>query len=169
VEPPAALAASSTPGTDPGSTRPANEHGTGLIGSLAGFAAFIVLVLLAGQVLFDLYARSAVTAAAFDAARRVAGFDIATLPPDQLSQAEADAVTQARATLGRYGAAATFTWTLTPTTVALRVQMTNPSLVPAGFGHPLGIDTIDRSVRVQAERLVCPVGDPCVVSTGPSP
>jgi hypothetical protein len=126
-----------------------------------------VLLLLASQVLFDLYARSAVTAAAFDAARRVAGFDIATLPADQLSQAEADAEAQARVTLGRYGTSANFVWTLTPTVVALRVEVANPSLVPSGLARPLGIDTIDRTVRVRAERLVCPVAAPCATGTSP--
>jgi hypothetical protein len=58
------------------------ETGTGLVGSVAGFAVFLVLLLLAAQVMFDLYARSAVTAAAFDAATKVAGYDVATLPPD---------------------------------------------------------------------------------------
>ena len=32
-----------------------SEEGTGLIGTLAGFAVFIVLLLLAVQVVFDLY------------------------------------------------------------------------------------------------------------------
>ena len=50
----------------------------------------ILLVLLAVQVLFDLYARSAVTAAAFDAARVVAGSDAGGTPRSQ-SQAELDA------------------------------------------------------------------------------
>ena len=137
------------------------EAGTGVIGTITGFAVFLVLLLVAVQVLFDLYARSAVTAAAFDAARRVAGYDVATLPPDQLAQAELDAQAQARQTLGRYGRDVSFTWTLTATDVKLRVQVTNPTVVPLGLARPMGIDTIDRTVRVHAERPVCLAGAPC--------
>ena len=139
----------------------APEAGTGLIGSIMGFAVFLVLLLVAAQVLFDLYARSALTAAAFDAARRVAGYDIATLPPDQLAVAEAAAETQAREILGRYGRDVRFTWTFTPTDVRLRVQIANPSVVPLALARPMGIDTIDRTVRVHGERLVCQTGTAC--------
>lgn len=45
------------------------EAGTGLLGTLVGVTIFLVLALLAVQVLFDLYARSALSAAIFDAAR----------------------------------------------------------------------------------------------------
>ena len=143
-----------------------SQAGTGLIGSLTGFVTFIVLLLLAVQVLFDLYARSAVTAAAFDAARRVAGFEVATLPADELAAAESDAEGRARRTLGRYGGDARFTWTLTSTEVALRVRIVNPSLVPSGLGRPFGLDTIDRTVRVHAEHLICPTPSPCSVGIG---
>src|SRR5260370_32282159 len=84
--------------SDPTPTLP-SERGTGVIGTMIGFAVFLVLLLVAVQVLFDLYARSAATAAAFDAARTAAGYDVATLPQDQLIQAEADAEAQARLTL----------------------------------------------------------------------
>jgi hypothetical protein len=135
--------------------RCADEAGTGLIGSLAGFVVFVVLLLVAVQVLFDLYARSAVTAAAFDAARRVAGYDLVTLPADQLAQAEAGAEAQARQTLGRYGSDVIFTWTLTANEVELRVQTVNERLLPETMARSIGIDRIDRTVRVRAERLVC--------------
>jgi hypothetical protein len=137
------------------------ERGTGVIGTVIGFAVFLVLLLVAVQVLFDLYARSALTAAAFDAARRVAGYDLATLPTDQLTLAEADAESQARQSLGRYGRDVSFTWTLTPTDVELRVRIVNSSVVPNQLAAPMGIDVIDRTVRVHAERLICPTNAPC--------
>jgi hypothetical protein len=140
---------------------PGREVGTGVIGTMIGFAVFLVLLLVAVQVLFDLYARSAATAVAFDAARRVAGYDLATLPQDQLMQAEADAEAQARQTLGRYGRDVSFTWTLTPTDVELRVRIANSTVVPTQLAGPMGIDTIDRTVRVHAERLVCSAGQAC--------
>lgn len=138
-----------------------SETGTGLIASLSGLTAFIILLLIAVQVMFDLYARSAITAAAFEAAKQVAGFNIANLPPDQLAIAESAAEAQARQTLGHYGNTATFTWTITAASVALRVQVTNESLVPAGLGRVLGIDAIDRTVRVQPERLICVTSSAC--------
>ena len=141
--------------------RRACEAGTGLIGSLAGFLVFIVLLLVAVQVLFDLYARSAATAAAFDAARRVAGYDLVTLPAEQIAQAEAGAETQARQTLGRYGREVVFTWTVTATLVELRIQAVNQRVLPATLARSIGIDRIDRTVRVRAERLVCPSAAPC--------
>ena len=142
---------------------PGREAGTGVIGPVMGFAVFLVLLLVAVQVIFDLYARSAATAVAFDAARRVAGYDVATLPQDQLNQAEADAETQARQALGRYGHDVAFTWTLTPTEVELRVRIVNSTVVPTQLAAPMGIDTIDRTVRVHAERLVCTAAAPCGV------
>lgn len=151
------------PGAD-GRRADGREIGTGLIGSLAGVTVFLVLMLLAVQVLFDLYARSAVSAAAFDAARRVAGYDLASLPPDQLLLAEAGAEARARQVLGRYGARTRFSWTLTPTDVELRVRVVNPSLLPPRLAGALSIDAIDRTVRVRAERLVCPSAEPCRAS-----
>jgi hypothetical protein len=132
-----------------------------LIASLAGFTVFVVLLLVAVQVLFDLYARSAVTAAGFEAARRVAGYDVATLPANELARAEAEAEAQARRTLGRYGAGAKFNWALSQTDVAVRVRVLNTSLVPTGLARAMGIDTIDRTVHVHAERFVCPGSSTC--------
>jgi hypothetical protein len=155
--------------TEPGRQR-ADEAGTGLVGSLAGFMVFVVLLLVAAQVLFDLYARSAVTAAAFDAARRVAGYDLVTLPADQIIEAEAAAEMQARQTLGRYGREVLFTWTLTSSVVELRIQAVNQRLLPATLARSIGIDRIDRTVRVRAERLVCASAAPCrSVPTAASP
>jgi hypothetical protein len=143
------------------------EAGTGLIASAAGLLVFLLLMLLAVQVLFDLYARSAVTAAAFDAARRVAGYEIATLPPEQLATAEADAEAQARNVLGRYAAETTFRWDVTATDVALRVMVRNRSVLPAALTRAMNIDTIDRTVQVHSETLICTASTPCHAETSP--
>jgi hypothetical protein len=45
------------------------DAGTGMVGTLSGFGAFMGFLLLATQLLVHLYASSAVTAAAYDAAR----------------------------------------------------------------------------------------------------
>ncbi len=108
----------------------------------------LLLVLLAVQVLFDLYARSAVTAAAFDAARVVAGSDAGGTPTSQ-GQAELDA----RRELGAYGERATFDWAVDAEEVRLVVRVRNPSVLPALVASPLGLDTVDRSVVVRRERV----------------
>ena len=129
---------------------PESERGVGLIGTLAGTTAFLVLLLFAAQLLLNLYAVSTVTAAAFDAARVVAGEDGG--PP-----AELEAERQARQLLGRVGEEATFTWSYVdtdgrpgPEHVALRVQADSPSrLLP----HvPLPFQQVDRTVTVRMER-----------------
>jgi hypothetical protein len=115
---------------------------------LVGVLVLLLLVLLAVQVLFDLYARSAVTAAAFDAARVVAGADAGGTATSQ-SQAELDA----RRELGAYGQRATFDWAVDVEEVHLVVRVRNPSVLPAAFAAPLGLDSVDRSVIVRRERV----------------
>jgi hypothetical protein len=108
----------------------------------------LVLLLVAVQVLFDLYARSAVSAAAFDAARVVAGSDAGGTPTSQ-SRAEVDA----RRELGAYGERATFDWTVDADEVHLDVRVRDPSVLPTALTGPLGLDTVDRSVIVRRERV----------------
>ena len=52
-----------------------SESGTGMVASVVGVTAFLVLLLFAVQLALNLYATSTLTAAAFDAARIVAGAD----------------------------------------------------------------------------------------------
>jgi hypothetical protein len=122
------------------------EDGTGLIGSTVGVLVFVVFLLLGVQVLFDLYARSAVTAATFDAARVVAGADAGGA-----SGAEADAEGAARRMLGHYGQGAEFRWAVEADAIALTVHVRSPSLLPALVTRPLSLDTIERTVRVRRE------------------
>lgn len=122
-------------------TAPA-ERGTGLIGSLAGVTVFLSLLTVAVQVLVDLYQTSVVTAAGYDAARRVAnGAD-----PDAGSA-------HVRELLGDVGDEAELTWDLTGDVVRLRLVVpTRRFLLPAVAG-PLGLDEVDRTVTVRNERL----------------
>lgn len=126
----------------------ADETGTGLVATVVGVAVFLVFLLLAVQTIFDLYARSAVGAAAFDAARVVAGSDAGATPA-----AQADAVANARDVLGHYGRDAAFAWRVTPDEVELTVSVHSPSLLPALLAQPLGLDRVDRSVVVRRERV----------------
>lgn len=52
-----------------------SETGSGMVASVVGVTAFLVLLLFAVQLALNLYATSTLTAAAFDAARIVAGAD----------------------------------------------------------------------------------------------
>jgi hypothetical protein len=126
----------------------ARQHGIGLVGSLAGVVAFLSFLLFAVQLAYDLYATSAVTSAAFDAVRVVAGADAAT---DANARDEAE--DRARAVLGSYGERVTFTWSVDDTVVRLRVQATNPSFLPAALRRPLHLDEVDRTVRARVERF----------------
>ena len=106
----------------------------------------LVMLLLAVQVTYDLYASSAVSAAAYDAARIVAGSDGG---PAAATTAEA----AARRALGRYGSGVSFTWAVDDDNVELRVVAQNPSFLPAALRRPLGVDVVDRTVRVRTERF----------------
>jgi hypothetical protein len=124
------------------------QHGIGLVGSLAGVVVFLMFLLFAVQLAYDLYATSAVTSAAFDAVRVVAGSDAA-----EDSAARSEAEESVRRVLGRYGERVTFTWTVDDDVVALRVEATNPSFLPTALRRPLRLDEVDRTVRARVERL----------------
>ena len=117
-----------------------------MISSIFGLFVMLVLLLFAVQVVYDLYATSAVTAAAYDAARVVAGADGGP-------GATASAEESARQALGRYGERLEFAWTVDDEVVVLRVVARNPGFLPAAVRRPLGVDTVDRTVRLRAERF----------------
>ena len=117
-----------------------------MVSALAGTTAFLVLLLFATQLLFNLYATSVVTAAAFDAARVVAGADGG---PDRITGAEA----QARRMLGRYGERVRFDWSIGNDVVALRVRATNPNFLLTQVGAATAFQRVDRTVRVRMERF----------------
>jgi hypothetical protein len=127
---------------------PARERGAGLFGTWFGMLVVLVLFLFAVQVLFDLYARSVVTATTYDAARRVAGHRRGSL-----EDAQAAAELAARTSLGHYGRHVRFAWDASdPAVIRLRVVVDNPRIGFAGLDSPLGTDHIDRTVTVRVER-----------------
>jgi hypothetical protein len=153
--------------------------------TLFGFVVILVIVLFATQVVFDLYARSAVTSAAVEAARSVAGFASSQTygepgsprtsdPYESEREAIAAAEGRARTALGRYGGVTSFTWRFLPSDAApqvveLRVRF-NLSGSSLDLAHPLalpGLNALDRTVRVRVERIICPVGGTCQLSSGP--
>ena len=126
--------------------RSRNQRGTGVISSIFGLFVVLVLLLFAVQVVYDLYATSAVTAAAYDAARVVAGADGG---PGATAVAEDGA----RQALGRYGERLRFEWAVDDDVVQLHVVARNPGFLPAALRSPLGVDTVDRTVRLRTERF----------------
>jgi Flp pilus assembly protein TadG len=124
-----------------------DERGGGLIQLWVGFFVFLVMLLFAVQVLFNLYAASVVTAVSYDAARRVAGSDGG---PGTTAEAEADA----RQALGRYQGRVDFNWIATgPEEVVLRVQTDNPSVLIPALARPIAFDQLDRTIRIRVERF----------------
>ncbi|GAC1589819.1 MAG: hypothetical protein NVS3B21_06790 [Acidimicrobiales bacterium] len=148
-----------------------SEAGQGLIPTVAGFGVVLLLLLLATQVTFDLYARSAVTAASVDAARAVADERQSAAygtNPDAAMLAVQQAQDRAGRALGAYGRVTSFRWNLLPTAadpseVELRAHFdlrgTRYSLV-GPLALP-GLNQFDRTVRVRVERLVCRPDQAC--------
>jgi hypothetical protein len=127
------------------------DRGAGLLSTTAGVVVFLIFLLFAVQLLFGLYASSAVNAVANDAAVLAATADA---PPLDVIEA------QARASLGSAGAAATFTWRADdadrdgdPDTIVLEVVTRPPRFIPPSIGGAIGLDEIRRTVRVRLEGL----------------
>jgi hypothetical protein len=118
--------------------------GQGVLASLVGVLVFLLLLLLAVQVVFHLYATSVVTAATFDGARLAAA-------SGGLGQDEA--ATHVRGLLGRYGEdRVEVSFAPDPDDVVLTVVAESPSVLPATLRRPMRMDRIERTVRVRIER-----------------
>jgi hypothetical protein len=122
------------------------EEGSGLVGTIFGVAMFLILLLFAVQVLVRFYAASAMTAAGFDAARRVASAD-AVDRPAAAQAAEA----RARRGLGSFGRTRmAFVWQqMDGQQIVLEVRGRPPTFLPL----PGWLATVDRTVRVRTERF----------------
>lgn len=121
------------------------ERGVGPISSLFGLLIFLGFLLLSVQVLTHLYATSALSAAAYDAARLVAGYDgVSTDAAEQ----------HARRLLGDYGEEVRFEWSpSTDDQVVLRVRAPTPAPLIHGLAATVGRETIERTVHVRVEEL----------------
>ncbi len=116
---------------------------------MVGVLVFLLLLLLAVQVIYNLYATSAVTAAAFDGARLAAGAD----GHGETSAGQEAAAAHVREVLGEYGAErVAIRFTPDPDDIVLTVEANNPSFLPVALRAPLGFDRIERTVRVRIER-----------------
>jgi hypothetical protein len=134
--------------------RASGDGGTGLIGTVAGVMVFFAFLFFAVQLLVALYYRSAVTAAAYEAAHAAAGRDarrdVAAL--DRYAS-------HARAILGRYGSEVDFSWQVEDVDddgradeVALTVHAAAPRILGGPGAAALGLAAIDRTVHVRVER-----------------
>ncbi len=108
-----------------------------------GLAIFLGFLLLSVQILVHLYATSAVTAAAYDAARMVAGHETTAIE---------EAEEHAQGLLGDYGSEAVFDWSgTTEAQVVLRVTAPTPARMIEGLAGAIGLDGIERTVHVRVE------------------
>jgi hypothetical protein len=118
---------------------------------LFAVTAFLLLLLLAVQVLLGLYTTTVVTAAATDAAN-----ELTHVPDPSDSRAQQDATSRASARLGAYARRPgrfALDWTGTNTdTVVVTVHAQKMTVLPAAFGASLG-NRIDRTIRVRVERI----------------
>ena len=130
------------------STTPRAQRGSGVFGTMFGLFVFLLLLLVAVNVIYALYARSMVTNAALDAARDVAGHGAA----EDRDAARAAEDTEFRERIG-LGDGARLEWSADdPDVVVVRVIAAPPSMLPRALGDVFGIGTTDREVRIRVER-----------------
>jgi hypothetical protein len=129
-------------------SRPACR-GAGLVTLTGGLLVFLLLLFFAIQLTINLYARSQVTAAGFDAARHVAGYD----NDQRRGPATVEAETRLRSMLGSMGDDVRVEWDLSdPDTVRLHLILAPPSIAPELVRGAVGLDQIDRTIVVRTER-----------------
>ena len=129
-------------------TNSRSQRGSGVFGTTFGLFVFLLMLLVAVNVIYALYARSMVTNAAFDAARHVAGYTAAG--DRDAARAIEDAEFHARIGLGD---ATRLEWSADdPDIVVVRVIAVTPSLLPRALGDIFGVGATDRRVRVRVER-----------------
>lgn len=128
------------------------ERGAGLIGTIGALAVFFVLLTFAVQLLFNLYATSAVTAAAYDAASMAASGEVDHTDPRAVDAALEGAEDHARELLGAYGDRARFTWEVDPERVRLSVEVTHARVAISPVLGAFGLNRVDRSVEVRVEQ-----------------
>lgn len=125
------------------------DRGAGMVSTIAGLTAFIALLLFAVQLTVNLYATSAVTDTAYEAARTVAG----AASSGNLDAAIARAEQRARTELGDLSERVEFTWTVDTDVVAVRVRAVNPRFLLPSLGRLAGFDAVDRTVVVRVESV----------------
>jgi hypothetical protein len=124
-------------------------RGTSLVTLSGALLVFLLLMFFAVQLTVDLYTRSQVTAAGFDAARRVARYE----NEGQRDAAAVDAEARLRSSLGSMGDDVRVEWELSdPNVVRVRLVLAAPSIAPALVRDAVGLEVVDRTITVRAER-----------------
>jgi len=126
------------------------DRGAGLIGTIGGVVVFLTLLTFAVQLLFNLYATSAVSAVAHDAARTAAG----GLDGSRTIEATiADAEAEARAALGQYGERLEFDWDIDARRVRLTIGAEHPRVAISPVASVFGFNRVDRTVEIRIEEV----------------
>jgi len=129
-----------------------DDRGGGLIGSIAGLLVLLALLLFAVQSLFALFARSAVTDAAYEGARQVAGARVEHDDFTSVVLARQQAERTVRTHLGQFGEHVSLDWSGSSTdTITLTVNAQPPGFLWDTL-RGAGPDPISRTVRVRVER-----------------
>ncbi len=128
------------------------QRGAGLIGLCTALLVYLLMMLAAVQILFNLYATSLVVAAAHDVAHQVASIDAA--------QNRCAATTSAQAeferSLGSYGSAghASLQWTCNhPDKTIVRVRAQHPTFLPTRLLGLASLNNLDRTIEIRNESL----------------
>lgn len=129
----------------------AGDVGASTIGTVAGVAVFLTLLLFAVQVLVGLYATSTVVAASQDAARRVASTRVDHGDPGARASAVRNAENQLRSLLGETGRDARIDWSFEDRSVRLHIVAEAPAILPSAIRDSTGLRTIDRTITVRIE------------------
>lgn len=123
-----------------------NQRGSGLVSSLFGVCMMLLVVLAATNVAVNIYTRSVVSAAAHDAARRLAAEE--SQSTGSLEEAEA----RARQQLGNLGRSASTSVVASRSGdfVTVSIATRTPSLLPSAFGlAPASITTTAEVYRAR--------------------
>lgn len=131
--------------------RQARERGAGLIGTIGAVMVFFALLTFAVQMLVNLYATSAVTAVAHDAAAMAASGQVDRADADAVAAAVRDAEVHARRLLGRYGERARFRWDVSGDRVRLTVSVAHARIAISPVADVFGLNEVERSVEVRVE------------------
>ena len=124
-------------------------RGASLVTLSGALIVFLLLLFFAVQLSINLYARSQVTAAGYDAARRVAGYD----NDGRRDAASDEAEARLRSMLGAMGDDIRVEWDLSdPDAVRLRLVLEPPSVAPAIVRDAVGLELVDRTIVVRTER-----------------
>jgi murein tripeptide amidase MpaA len=128
------------------------DRGAGLVGTIGGVTVFLVMLSFAVQLLFNLYATSAITAAAHDAAHIAAEGSIDRTDPVAVEHQLVRAEAHARSVLGRYAERVRFEWDVDDDRVRLTVAGQHANLAMNAVAGVFGLNEIERVVEVRVEQ-----------------